>query len=191
MKISKEIKFLIFIHQKTPMSPQLKLSILILLLLPAISLKALDQDRRDSIEAELGADIADTTRLHLLFELAGLVGSSDTTLSISYLEQGRVLAEESGNDYTGIYHKIYGKVLARSGSYEKAIRHYDLAMAHFKAFDDKDRYYETLKQKGNVYLFGADYPKALRHYQLALDYYIQSDQVIGISRCLNNMGIIL
>lgn len=173
------------------MSLPRKLLILIFFLLPAISMKASDDHDRDSIEAVLKGNIADTTRIHLLFELAGMIGSSDTTLSYSYLEQGRTLAKQSGNSNDlGIYHKILGKVLARSGSYEKAIHHYDLALAHFKTSGDNDCYYETIKQKGNVYLFGAEYPEALYYYELALDYYIKSDQIIGISRCLNNMGII-
>ena len=56
--------------------------------------------------------------------------------------------------------------------------------------DSIEAIFETIKQKGNVHLFRSEYSQAMNHYELALDYYRKNNNVIGISRCLNNMGII-
>ncbi|MCD4711061.1 MAG: tetratricopeptide repeat protein [Bacteroidales bacterium] len=164
---------------------------ILILVLFSILLPATDQHRRDSLKAQIEEDIADSTRMRLLFDLAEEVGASDTLLTFSYLERGEAIAETL-NDIKGLgrYYKILGKVNSRCGSYKKAILHYDRALAYFNETDDHVNFFETIKEKGNVYLFQSEHTLAMNHYQTALDYYRRNNMVIGISRCLNNMGII-
>lgn len=166
------------------------LCILTLVLLSTSAL-ALDQKNLDSLKAQLNQNIPDSTRSRLLFEMAQEVGSSDTTLAFSYLEQAKDLVELQG-DVRGLgsYHKILGKVLTGVGSYEMAILNYDRALAFFNESDDEVSFFESMKEKGNVYLYQANFDQALNHYQTALAFYKRNNMLIGISRCLNNMGII-
>lgn len=57
----------------------------------SMTASALDQKKLDSLKAELSHVIPDSTRSRLLFELAQEVGSSDTILAYSYLEQAKIL----------------------------------------------------------------------------------------------------
>ncbi len=164
---------------------------ILFLVLFSTSIPALDQQKYDSLKAQLNTDILDSTRSRLLFELAEEVGASDTLLAFSYLEQGKEIAElQDDKRGLGRYHKIFGKVLTHTGSYEKAILHYDRALAYFNEADDHVSFFESIKEKGNIYLYQADFDQAMNHYHTALDFYKRNNMVIGISRCLNNMGII-
>jgi len=187
----KGIKILKFIPLNRPrMSLNRTLCILTLVLF-STSAVALDQRKLDSLKAELDHNNPDSTRTRLLFEMAEEVGASDTVLAFSYLEQAKEIAESSYNKKElGNYHRILGKLLTHSGSYEKAILHYDRALAFFYEAEDLVSYFECIKDKGNVYLFQAEFDQAMNHYQTALDFYKRNNMVIGISRCLNNMGII-
>lgn len=164
---------------------------LLFLVLYSSLLPADGQDLRDSLEAQIEQNIDDSIRMRLLFDLAEEVGPSDTLLSFSYLERGKSLAELL-NDKSGLgrFYKIHGAIDARLGSYEEALLHYDRALAYFNESEDHLNFFETIKQKGNVYLFRSDYAQAMNLYQTALEFYRGNNMAIGISRCLNNMGII-
>jgi len=161
------------------------------LLLFSIAITADDQRVRDSLETLIGGNVADSTRMRLLFELAEEVGTSDTVLSFSYLDRARELAlgldDRAG---LGRYYLALGNINARSGSYDSAMVQYDRALEHFTEANDQLDFFNTIKQKGNVYLYRSDFTKALNHYQTALDYFRRNNMTVGISRCLNNMGII-
>ncbi len=92
--------------------------------------------------------------------------------------------------YMGRYFEILGEIHAHNGLYELAIIEYDRALAFYSEADNNVGYYETLKDKGNVYLFESEYAQAMNCYETALDFYKRNDMVAGASRCLNNMGII-
>ncbi len=172
------------------MSLNRTLYILILVLFSATAL-ALDQKKVDSLKAKLDHSIPDSARSRLLYELAEEVGASDTTLAFSYLDRGKEIADLQNNAKSkGSYHKILGKVLTNTGSYNRAIHHYDRAMAYFNEADDQISFYESMKEKGNVYLFHSDFDQAMKYYETALVFYKRNNMIIGISRCLNNMGII-
>jgi len=163
----------------------------LLLVLYAAPASALEQKKLDSLKAQLDQSIPDSTRARLLFELAAELGASDTVLAFTYLEEGKELALKLDNPKNlGSYHKTLGKILTSTGSYTKAILHYDRALAYFNEADDKVNFFESIKEKGNVYLYQADYDQAMNHYETALDFYKKNNVMIGISRCLNNMGII-
>jgi len=166
------------------------LFILLLVLLSA-SAQALDQKRLDSLKAQLNQNIPDSTRTRLLFEMAEELGAGDTVLAFSYMEEARELAEGLNQPQSlGTYHKTFGRILTSTGSYDKAILHYDRALAYFNEADDHINFFESIKEKGNAYLYLADYEQAMNHYQTALDFYKKNNMTIGVSRCLNNMGII-
>lgn len=169
----------------------LRLLCLLSMVLLSPHLPAMDPKLCDSLKAELGGDIADSTRFRLLFELAEEVGAADTLLSFFYLEKGKLIVEDL-EDIAGWgqYHLILGKIRTRGGFYEQALLHYDRALAYFNEADDQLRFFETVKEKGNVHLFRSEYSMALNHYQTALEYYRRNEHHLGISRCLNNMGII-
>jgi signal transduction histidine kinase/Tfp pilus assembly protein PilF len=164
---------------------------MLLLILSFARVPAADKQLHDSLEAMIESNIADSTRLRLLFDLAEEVGESDTLLSYSYLARGMEISERLDNKGgLGRYYKIHGEISARLGLYEEALLQYDRALAYFNESDDHVNFFETIRKKGNVYLFRADYDQAMNHYQTALDYYRRNNMGLGISRCLNNMGII-
>ncbi len=164
--------------------------ILLLILIPVHPVSG-EHIRADSLIALLDGDLHDTIRCRLLFEIAEEVKAADTALAISSLEEGRQIAENLHDTRRmGIYYKILGKVKSDCGYYEAAIINYDRALAYFNESEDRLNYYETIKEKGNAYLFLSDYSQAINHYSTALDFYQRNNIVIGVSRCLNNLGII-
>jgi signal transduction histidine kinase len=165
--------------------------LIILLMLLTARFSTAGQQKSDSLKTRIEGDIADTTRMRLLFDLAEEVGVSDTILSISYLDRGSEIAKRlDDNSGLGRYFLILGNIYALCGSYDQSMLLYDRALACFNEADDHLNFFNTIKQKGNVCLYRSDYTQALNHYQTALDYYQKNNQEIGISRCLNNMGII-
>ena len=172
------------------MSLNRSLCIFVLFLL-SMSSSALDQRKLDSLKALITNGIDDTLHSRLLFEMATEVGAVDTLQAFAYLEEGRRLAEEGQHiQQLGMYHKVLGKVLTQAGSYDKAILQYDRALAYFNESDARVLFIESIKEKGNVYLYQSDYDQAMNYYQTALDLYRRNNMGIGVSRCLNNMGII-
>ena len=164
---------------------------LLFMVLFSTLLTARDQSLLDSLKAEIEGDIADSTRMRLQLDFAEEMGASDTLLSFTYLEQAKQVAEyQNDTKALGRYYKILGKIHARSGSYEKALLHYDRALAYFNEAEDHLNFFITIKQKGNVYLFKSDYTQAMNLYQTALDYFKRNNRTMGVSHCLNNMGII-
>ena len=159
--------------------------------LSSIGMAADNQHVRDSLEALIGGEMADSTRMRLLYDLAEEVGASDTVLSFSYLDRAKELAINA-DDISGLgrYYLVLGNINAHSGSYDSAMVHYDRALDYFTEANDQLDFFNTIKQKGNLYLYQSDYARALNHYQTALDYFRRNEMAIGISRCLNNMGII-
>jgi signal transduction histidine kinase len=154
-------------------------------------LNAQDFFRIDSLLTLLNENSHDTLRCRIMLDIAGEIGSSDTISAKEYLEQGYLLAQKTNDAKSqGRYFMITGLIHANTGEYDQALVNYDRALALFSEANDHLRYYETVKNKGNVYLFTADYTQALNHYNAALDFYKRNNLVIGITRCLNNMGII-
>jgi signal transduction histidine kinase len=191
LKILRGIKFLKFKPSKQVSMSLTRIICLFLLAFFSTLLTGADQRVSDSLKAQLEGDIPDSTRLRLLFDLGEEVGASDTLLSYTYLERGKILAEFL-DDKRGLgrYYMILGNIDARCGTYDSALLHYDRALAYFNEADDHPDFFITIKQKGNVYLYQSDYAQALNQYQTALDYFRRNNMVLGISRCLNNMGII-
>jgi signal transduction histidine kinase/predicted negative regulator of RcsB-dependent stress response len=152
---------------------------------------AQDLFKADSLYTLLSEDIDDTVRYRLLFDIASEFGVFDTSSAFHYLESGKEIAEKLDDGRgLGRYFKIKGLMSSNLGKYEEAIANYDRALAYFTEADDHVSYFETVKNKGNVYLLMADYSQAMNHYNTALEFYKKNNMGVGISRCLNNMGII-
>ena len=191
MKILKGIKFLKFIPSKALSMPLLRTLLLIPLLWTISQSDAAGQDRRDQLTEQLEGNVADSTRMRLLFDLADEVGAADTLLAFSLLDQGKEIADRlSDSRGTGRYFLVLGRINSRLGQYDQANLHFDRALAYFNDADDQLLFYETMKEKGNVHLFRSEYAQAMNDYEAALEYYRRVNYTIGISRCLNNMGII-
>jgi len=126
-----------------------------------------------------------------MFDVAAELLITDTVRTFEYLEKGKIIAEKF-NDTGGLgrYYKILGKVRLLSGEYRVAILNYDRALAYLSESANHVEYYETIKEKGNAYLFLSEYDQAANLYNTALDFYKRNNLPIGVSRCLNNLGII-
>ncbi len=150
-----------------------------------------DRFNIDSLQAQLSENNHDSIKYRLMIEIAAEISASDTAQAFNYLEQGGEIARSlNDTEGLGLYHKVFGNIRADCGNYDQAILQYDRALAYFSEADDLVNYYETVKEKGNAYLFLSDYDQAINLYNTALDYYKRNNMVIGISRCLNNLGII-
>lgn len=152
---------------------------------------AQDKFRIDSLVTQLGVESSDTARCRIMLEIATACKTSDTTIAISYLQRAKSIARELPDKaYLGRCFEIEGEMKVHFGKYNAAILDYDKALAFYNEADDDIAYYETMKDKGNVYLFKGGYPRAMNYYETALDYYMRNNLPEGASRCLNNMGII-
>lgn len=150
-----------------------------------------DLNKIDSLVTILSEQSQDSSRTRLMFELAIELSTTDTVIAIDYLNNARQLADKMGDTGgLGRYFKILGKMNTYHGHYRKGILNYERAMAYFSEADDDISYFETLKDKGNIYLYLSEYTQAMNHYSSALDFYKRNNMKIGMSRCLNNMGII-
>jgi len=147
--------------------------------------------KADSLIARLSDQVHDSIRCRIMFDIAAEFKTTDTIIAQEYLDSGKSIAL-SLDDTKGMgrYFEILGEMHSHHGYYRLAILNYDRALAYYSEADDDIGYFETLKDKGNVYLFMAEYTEAMIHYNSALDFYRRNNMVKGISRCLNNMGII-
>ncbi len=145
----------------------------------------------DSLIVRLEATNQDSSRSRLMFDLASELLVSDTVRTFRYLNNGKKIAEKlEDTEGLGRYYKILGKVRLMSGDYRAAILDYDRALAYLSESANHVKYYETIKEKGNAYLFLSEYDQAVNLYNTALDFYMRNHMPIGVSRCLNNLGII-
>lgn len=147
--------------------------------------------RIDSLITQLSIQEHDSVRSRIMFQIASEIMITDTVMAQEYLTNARSIAE-SQNDTRGLglHSQILGKMHRYHGNYELAILEFDRALAYFTEADDQVLYFETVKEKGNVYLGLSDYTQALSLYNSALEFYKRNEMTLGISRCLNNMGII-
>jgi signal transduction histidine kinase/Tfp pilus assembly protein PilF len=152
---------------------------------------AQDMMKVDSLVTLLNDELHDSVRMRIAFDIAFELGTTDTSTARTYLEAGKAMAERrEDQDGLGRYYMLLGLMNSNLGNYNLALVEYDRALANFLDANDHLRYYQTLKNKGNVYLFMAEYDQAMNLYETALEYYRREDNILGISRCLNNMGVI-
>ncbi|MCP4312307.1 MAG: tetratricopeptide repeat protein [Bacteroidetes bacterium] len=172
------------------MRKYLKPLFFLMLLIPVFA-GAQDMIRVDSLVTELERESTDTTRCRIMLEIATSYKTTDTTIALEYLRNVKSLARElPDKSYLGRCFEIEGEMKVHFGRYDEAIIDYDRAMAFYNEADNDIGYYETMKDKGNVYLYKGVFPRAMNYYETALDYYRRNNMVDGASRCLNNMGII-
>jgi len=170
---------------------EFKKLLLFALLLTTVTAVAQDKFYIDSLVTELENEMIDSARCRMMLEIAEAYKTSDTTISLEYLRRVKSLGRElDDKSYLGRCFKIEGELNAHFGLYHDAIIDFDRALAFYNEADNDIAYYETMKDKGNVYLFQGNYPQALNYYETALDYYRRNNMAEGASRCLNNMGII-
>jgi signal transduction histidine kinase/Tfp pilus assembly protein PilF len=168
----------------------LKLLVFLMLLNP-IATRAQDRLRIDSLVTELDNESSDSVRCRLMLEIASVHKNSDTTIALDYLQKVKSLAREvQDKNYLGRCFQLEGQMKVHFGRYDEAIIDYDRALAFYNEADNDVAYYETMKDKGNVYLYRGVYSRAMNYYETALDFYRRNNMVDGASRCLNNMGII-
>ncbi|MBE9519232.1 MAG: tetratricopeptide repeat-containing sensor histidine kinase [Bacteroidetes bacterium] len=163
----------------------------IMLILTPVPAAAQEKYRIDSLITALEREEVDSIRCRKMLEIAEACKTSDTTISMSYLRMIKSFGAELRNkSYMGRCYELEGEMKAHFGLYDEAIFAYDRAMAFYNEADNDIAFYETMKDKGNVYLFQGSYPQAMNYYETALDYYRRINYKEGVSRCLNNMGII-
>jgi signal transduction histidine kinase/predicted negative regulator of RcsB-dependent stress response len=164
---------------------------LLLIAVPPLNMVGQVKFKVDSLVTELGITTTDSVRCRIMLEIATELRISDTSVALEFLEKGAHIAESlDDKSFLGRSYGLRGWIHTRSGHYHQALIAYDRALAAYNDADDDQGYYETIKDKGNVYLYLADYPQALNLYETSLEYYRKTGMVNGISRCLNNMGII-
>ena len=102
----------------------------LVLVLFSMLASAADQNKIDSLKAKIEADIADTTRFRLLFDLAEELGTSDTVLALSSLEEGREIADRLDNVRgLGRYNKVLGKIEAAARTQAMKLSLYNSQLA--------------------------------------------------------------
>ncbi len=84
----------------------------------------------------------------------------------------------SDKSYLGRCYEIEGEMKVHFGLYDEAILDYDRALAFYNEADNDIAYYETMKEKGNVYLFKGNYSLAMNYYETALDYYRRNNNLV-------------
>ncbi len=168
-----------------------RLIVLNIIISSAFSVPGQDIYKIDSLLTRLNDNIHNSVRCRIYFDIASEFKVTDTITAMEYLDSGKEIASLiDDKKYTGLYFGLLGEMHSYHGNYSAAIMDFDRALANFSESDDDINYYNTLKEKGNVYLFISDYTQAMNHYETALDFYRRNNMVSGVSICLNNMGII-
>lgn len=165
--------------------------LVLFLLLTSVPTLAQNKFRVDSLVTQLGLETADSSRCRIMLDIADAYKTSDTAIAMAYIRNIKSLGTElKDKNYLAHCFEIEGKMKVHLGLFDEAIIDYDRAMAFYNEANNNIAYYETMKNKGNVYLFKGNYPQAKIYYETALDYYMRNDVRDGASRCLNNLGII-
>ena len=165
--------------------------LLFLFFLIPLATMAQDENRTDSLLREMESVHTDSVRCRLMLEIALIHKTADTALALQYLQKVKSIARNlEDKDYLGRCFEIEGEMKIHFGHYDEAIIDLDRALAFYNEADNDIAYYETMKNKGNVYLYKGLYSRAMNYYETALDFYRRNNMVDRASRCLNNMGII-
>ncbi|MEN8228516.1 MAG: hypothetical protein ABFS38_10210, partial [Bacteroidota bacterium] len=153
--------------------------LLCLLYLIAVPSAGQDISKKDSLVTRLSKQSQDSVRCRIMFEIAEEIRATDTILALEYLESARQITVEL-NDTKGLgrYYQILGKMHSYHGNYRLSLLDYDRALAYYSEAEANVNYFETIKEKGNVYLFMAEYSQAMNLYNSALDFYRRNDMAI-------------
>ncbi len=166
-------------------------TLLCLLSMVVLHLDAQELPEIDSLVTLLSKQSHDSSRSRIMYDIASEIHTGDTLITLEYLEGAkRISTELKDTKGLGRYHYIRGKLNSYFGNYQLSIQDFNKALKYFSEANELDSYYETVKDKGNVFLFTSDYERAMNNYADALSYYRSNKMEMGISRVLNNMGII-
>ncbi len=150
-----------------------------------------DSEHIDQLNKDLKGNIADSVRVRLLAELSSEYKIADTTKMKEIL--GQVLGISTRINYSkgiGLYYERLGEMRYYHGYYTNAIKLFELSQEEYISAGDESYFANVTIDMGNAFLFLSNFDIALEKYMSALDIYEKNGNQKGISRCLNNMGII-
>ncbi|MEX2370022.1 MAG: tetratricopeptide repeat protein [Bacteroidales bacterium] len=150
-----------------------------------------DPVRIQALEESLQGKIHDTVRIRLLTEIAKEYKVSDTVLAHELLtEAHRLSVSERYAEGLGMYYQTTGEIMYYHGKYPTAIKQFERARSQYLLAGETLKMAGATVDEGNAYLSQAQYTTGLEKYEIALKIFRKYESVNGITRCLNNMGII-
>ncbi len=152
---------------------------------------AQEQDSPTKIRQLLQEKQDDTTLIRLKRDLALHYRLQDTARAYDLLDEAMALSQSlSYEKGVGLINEARGEILYYHGFYEDAIQCFDRAINSYQEAGDERLKAGVIVDEGNANLFMARYDTALARYETALDLFTKHSDIPGMSRCLNNMGII-
>jgi signal transduction histidine kinase/Tfp pilus assembly protein PilF len=166
------------------------LQFIFLLLFPEL-LSGQNTDVVGGLELAIKNTNEDTVKVRLLNELALQYESTDTSRAITLLQQAYDISENASYAIgLGMYNESMGGLNYYHGHYVDAIRYFEEARSQYLLAGENIKMAGVIVDEGNSYLFLSEYEIALEKYEAALVIFKDVSNVEGMSRCLNNMGII-
>ncbi len=145
----------------------------------------------DSLEALLKTDIADTTRMNTLHDLAWELQHNKPGIALDYAQQLLDLAEKLAHQ-KGMGRALHtiGCIKGNIGDYSSALKYFNKALNIWEELSSKKGISAILNSIGNVYLNQGDFPKALEYYFKTLQIDEELGDKLGIAVDLGNIGIV-
>lgn len=133
----------------------------------------------------------DTTEVRLKRDLALHYKIRDTARAFKLLDEAMELSQAvTFGPGIGMINEAKGEIHYYYGFYEEAIQYFVAAKNSYQEAGEDLLKAGVIVDEGNANLFLARYDIALDRYETALDLFTRYSDIPGMSRCLNNMGII-
>lgn len=162
-----------------------------LILLSSLIAFGQNETRAKQISNQLSGSIPDTARVRLLTELALEHKISDTVKAGRLLDEATELAAANSDAIgLGLCHEARGEIQYYYGNYRQAIGHFETAKSYYAQADHPKKFAGVMVDEGNAFLFLSRYDTALSTYDSARKIFTALNDIPGLVRTINNMGII-
>ncbi len=156
-----------------------------------ISAQLFSQNAIDSLENVLKNTQNISEKVTLLNKLSIKYRAKDLDKSKEYAQKAYKLAEKE-KDYKNVVLSLHnlGKAHLYSGTYEDALKNYQLAAGFCQKINNDTLLGLSLHSIGNSYLYLTKYDEAIEHYLRALKIREKINDLEGIAASTNNIGLI-
>ncbi len=146
-------------------------------------------EKTDSLLAELNKTNKDSTRINILNQIAASYFNSSPEKAIMYGQQAKKLAEDISYKHGLAYAlKNIGLAYYMQGDYIQTLTYWNASLNGFQEAKDKTGTANMLSNLGAVYSNQGDDEKALDYYLKSLKYAEEINDTLRLATVLNNIG---
>lgn len=133
--------------------------------------------------------LADTAAVDSLHKLAKQHYSSDIDKAIKYSGKAIEVSKACNSDKKLAKSQLlFGMLLNEKGTYTEAIKYFDSCLVYYEELQDTNKCGKVNFHISSSYLKMGVYDKSMTHILTAQNYFDQTDNLKGISMCLNTIG---